>query len=37
MKMENEIRAQRTGVVEAVYVTPGQRVGQDDMLVHIVS
>jgi biotin carboxyl carrier protein len=35
MKMENELRAQRTGVVQAVHVTPGQRVGQDDVLVHI--
>jgi biotin carboxyl carrier protein len=37
MKMENEIRAQRNGVVEAVHVTPGQRVGQDDLLVRIGS
>lgn len=37
MKMENEIRAQRTGVVEAVHVTPGQRVGQNDLLVRIGS
>jgi pyruvate carboxylase subunit B len=35
MKMENEIRALRTGVVEAVHVTPGQRVSQDDALVRI--
>jgi biotin carboxyl carrier protein len=35
MKMENEIRAQRSGVVEAVHVTPGQRVSQDDVLVRI--
>ncbi|MGD8794884.1 MAG: HlyD family efflux transporter periplasmic adaptor subunit [Anaerolineae bacterium] len=35
MKMENEIRAPRTGVVEAVGVTPGQRVSQDDLLVRI--
>jgi pyruvate carboxylase subunit B len=35
MKMENEIRAPRTGVVETVHVTPGQRVGQDDQLVRI--
>ncbi|MFL7808456.1 MAG: biotin/lipoyl-containing protein, partial [Anaerolineae bacterium] len=35
MKMENEIRAPRTGVVEAVQVAPGQRVSQDDVLVRI--
>ena len=37
MKMENEIRAQRTGVVEAVHVSPGQRVGQGDVLLRIGS
>ncbi len=37
MKMENEIRAPRTGVVETVSVTPGQRVSQDDVLVRIGS
>jgi biotin carboxyl carrier protein len=37
MKMENEIRAPRTGVVEAVQATPGQRVSQDDVLVRIGS
>ncbi len=37
MKMENEIRAPRTGVVEAVGVAPGQRVNQDDLLVRIGS
>jgi biotin carboxyl carrier protein len=37
MKMENEIRAPRTGVVGAVHVTPGQRVSQDDVLVRIGS
>ena len=37
MKMENEIRATRTGVVEAVHVQPGQRVSQDDVLVRIGS
>jgi biotin carboxyl carrier protein len=37
MKMENEIRAPRTGVVETVHVTPGQRVSQDDVLVRIGS
>ncbi|MGD8398708.1 MAG: biotin/lipoyl-binding protein [Anaerolineae bacterium] len=35
MKMENEIRAPRTGVIETVRVTPGQRVSQDDVLVRI--
>lgn len=37
MKMENEIRAPRTGVVEVVQVMPGQRVSQDDVLVRIGS
>jgi biotin carboxyl carrier protein len=35
MKMENEIRATRSGTVQAVYVAPGQRVSQDDPLVRI--
>jgi pyruvate carboxylase subunit B len=35
MKMENEIRATRSGAVEAVYVAPGQRVSQDDLLLRI--
>jgi pyruvate carboxylase subunit B len=35
MKMENEIRAPRTGLIEAVQVAPGQRVSQDDVLVRI--
>jgi biotin carboxyl carrier protein len=35
MKMENEIRAPRSGVVERVNVTPGQRVSRDDILVRI--
>jgi biotin carboxyl carrier protein len=35
MKMENEIRSPRTGVVEWVGVTPGQRVGQDELLVRV--
>lgn len=35
MKMENEIRATRDGTVERVHVTPGQRVGQDDVLMRI--
>ncbi|MCL7452130.1 MAG: biotin/lipoyl-binding protein [Anaerolineae bacterium] len=35
MKMENEIRALSTGVVRAVEVIAGQRVGQDDVLVRI--
>jgi pyruvate carboxylase subunit B len=37
MKMENEIRAMRTGVIEAVHVTPGQRVSQGDVLVRVGS
>jgi biotin carboxyl carrier protein len=35
MKMENEILAPRNGLVDAVHVTPGQRVSQDDGLVRI--
>jgi len=35
MKMENEIRAPRTGLVEAVQVVPGQRVSRDEVLVYI--
>jgi biotin carboxyl carrier protein len=35
--MENEIRAPLSGVVELVSVTPGQRVGRDDLLLRIVS
>jgi biotin carboxyl carrier protein len=35
MKMENEIRAPRSGTVEAVQVTAGQRVSKDDVLVRI--
>ena len=35
MKMENEIRAPRTGVVEAVQVKAGQGVGQNELLVRI--
>jgi pyruvate carboxylase subunit B len=35
MKMENEIRAGRTGVIESVHVAPGQRVSQNDALVQI--
>jgi biotin carboxyl carrier protein len=37
MKMENEIRARRSGTVEAVEVTAGQRVSQDDLLIRIGS
>jgi biotin carboxyl carrier protein len=35
MKMENEIRSSRNGVVEQVAVIPGQRVSQDDVLLRI--
>jgi pyruvate carboxylase subunit B len=37
MKMGNEIRAPRTGVIESVSVEPGQRVSQDDVLVRVGS
>jgi pyruvate carboxylase subunit B len=35
MKMENEILAPRNGTITAVCVTPGERVGQDDLLVRV--
>jgi biotin carboxyl carrier protein len=35
MKMENEIRAPRSGAIETVQVAPGERVSQDDLLVRI--
>lgn len=35
MKMENEIRAPRTGVVEEVHVAAGERVSQDEPLVRL--
>jgi pyruvate carboxylase subunit B len=35
MKMENEIRAPRNGVVDRVNVLPGQRVSKDDLLARI--
>jgi biotin carboxyl carrier protein len=35
MKMENEIRAPRDGVVREVGVEPGESVAQGDLLVHI--
>lgn len=35
MKMENEIRSPRNGVVQQVSVSPGQSVGQDSLLVRI--
>jgi pyruvate carboxylase subunit B len=35
MKMENEIRAPRTGLIEALHVRPGQRVSQNDALALI--
>ena len=35
MKMENEIRAPRNGVVTAVHVQPGQTVGGQTVLVEI--
>jgi biotin carboxyl carrier protein len=33
MKMENEIRARRAGLVKKVHVTPGQRVEQNGILL----
>ena len=33
MKMENELRSQRSGVVKSVVVTPGQRVEQNSVLL----
>ncbi len=35
MKMENEIRAQRAGVVRALHVNPGQSVARHEVLVEI--
>ncbi len=37
MKMENEIRAPRSGAVEQLKVAPGQRVSQHEILVRIGS
>jgi biotin carboxyl carrier protein len=37
MKMENELRAQRAGVVETVHVAAGQTVDKGASLVTIVS
>lgn len=35
MKMENELRAEREGVVKAVHVAPGDAVGKNDLLIEI--
>lgn len=35
MKMENEIAAENDGIVEAIHVTPGQSVMQDDKLLDL--
>ena len=35
MKMENELRTDRAGVVTAVHVSPGQDVEKDEVLVEI--
>ena len=35
MKMENEIRAPRDGVVKSVRVSPGQTVNQNDVMVQL--
>jgi biotin carboxyl carrier protein len=37
MKMENEIRATRNGIIEQIHVAPGQRVRQSDTLARIGS
>ena len=37
MKMENEIRAPRNGLVQHLKVTPGQRVSHDELLLRIGS
>jgi biotin carboxyl carrier protein len=37
MKMENELRAARAGVVEAVHVTVGQAVEKGEPLVTVSS
>jgi pyruvate carboxylase subunit B len=37
MKMENEIRAPRNGVVQSVGALPGQRVAQGDLLARIIT
>ena len=33
MKMENELRAERDGVIEAVQVEPGATVAADEILI----
>jgi propionyl-CoA carboxylase alpha chain len=35
MKMENELRAERDGIVKAVHVKPGDDVEKDQVLVEI--
>jgi biotin carboxyl carrier protein len=35
MKMENELRAERGGVVKAVHVKPGDDVEKDQVLVEV--
>ena len=35
MKMENELRAERAGTVQAVHVAPGDTVGKGDLLLEI--
>ena len=33
MKMENDLQAERDGVVKRVFVTPGENVGNDAVLI----
>ena len=35
MKMENELRIEREGTVQAVHVAPGDSVGKNDLLLEI--
>jgi biotin carboxyl carrier protein len=35
MKMENEIRAPRSGIVSTLHVAPGQAVGRNEVLAEI--
>ena len=35
MKMQNEVRAEASGIVEAVHVTPGMAVAKGDRLVEM--
>lgn len=35
MKMENELRTERAGVVKAIHAAPGDAVGKNDLLVEL--